>query len=141
MRKPERIDPLHKWIGTYNLKKEALTKFFKWLYNPHLTAQDRPIPPVMNDVPRLTRREQSVYNPIDLWTREEDFLFLRLCPSKRDRCYHAVSRDASARPHELLSITVRSIHFKLTADNKQYAEILVNGKTGIRHIPLIDCLI
>ncbi|PWU81893.1 MAG: hypothetical protein DLM72_04645 [Candidatus Nitrosopolaris wilkensis] len=140
LRKPESIDPLHQWIGTYNLKRECLAKFFKWLYNSNVTSNDRTIPPIMKDIPRLKRREQSVYKPSDLWTREEDFLFLRLCPSKRDRCYHAVSRDASARPHEILSITVKSIHFKLTADNKQYAEVLVNGKTGIRHIPLIDSI-
>jgi hypothetical protein len=30
--------------------------------------------------------------------------------------------------------------FKLTPDKKQYAEILVNGKTGTRHIPLIDSI-
>jgi hypothetical protein len=31
--------------------------------------------------------------------------------------------------------------FKLTPDNKkQYAAILVNGKTGTRHIPLIDSI-
>jgi integrase/recombinase XerD len=140
LRKPESIDPLHKWIGSYNLKRECLVKFFKWLYNPDLTSKDRPIPSAMKDIPRLKRREQSIYKPNDLWTREEDFLFLKYCPSKRDKCYHAVSRDASARPHEILGISVRSIHFKLTADNKQYAEVLVNGKTGSRHIPLIDSI-
>jgi hypothetical protein len=30
--------------------------------------------------------------------------------------------------------------FKVTTDKKQYAEILVNGKTGTRHIPLIDSI-
>ena len=30
--------------------------------------------------------------------------------------------------------------FKLTPDKKQYAEILVNGKTGTRHIPLINSI-
>src|SRR2546427_5236670 len=99
LRKPESIDPLHKWIGSYNLKRECLVKFFKWLYNPDVTSRDRSIPSVMKDIPRLKRREQSIYKPTDLWTKEDDFLFLRLCPSKRDRCYHAVSRDASARPH------------------------------------------
>ena len=31
-RKPESVDPLHKWIGTYNIKRVHLTRFFKWLY-------------------------------------------------------------------------------------------------------------
>jgi hypothetical protein len=27
-------DPLHKWIGTYNLKYIILSQFFKWLHDP-----------------------------------------------------------------------------------------------------------
>jgi hypothetical protein len=33
-RKPESVDPLHKWIGTYNINRIHLTRFFKWLYSP-----------------------------------------------------------------------------------------------------------
>jgi hypothetical protein len=33
-RKSETVDPLHKWIGTYNLYSVHLTRFFKWLYYP-----------------------------------------------------------------------------------------------------------
>jgi len=29
--KPEESDPLHKWIGTYNIYREHLQRFFKWL--------------------------------------------------------------------------------------------------------------
>ncbi len=43
----------------------------------------------------------------------------------------------AARPHELLKLRIKDVVFKLTPDKKQYAEILVNGKTGTRHIPLI----
>ena len=75
-----------------------------------------------------------------MWSKEEDFLFLRYCPSKRDKCYHAISRDSSARPHEIFGIKIREIHFKLTSDQKQYAELYVNGKTGARSIPLFDSL-
>ena len=35
-RKPESVDPLHKWIGTYNTYRIYLTRFFKWLYYPDL---------------------------------------------------------------------------------------------------------
>lgn len=31
-RKPENEDPLHKWIGTYNIRRIILFRFFKWLY-------------------------------------------------------------------------------------------------------------
>jgi len=33
-RKSDPIDPLHKWIGTYNLRRTVLLRFFKWLYYP-----------------------------------------------------------------------------------------------------------
>ena len=46
----------------------------------------------------------------------------------------------AARPHELLKLRIKDVVFKLTPDKKQYAEILVNGKTGTRQIPLIDSI-
>ena len=30
LRKPETLDPLHKWIGTYNQYIILLSRFFKW---------------------------------------------------------------------------------------------------------------
>ncbi|HET7390384.1 MAG TPA: hypothetical protein VFJ51_06135 [Nitrososphaeraceae archaeon] len=35
-RKSEEIDPLHKWIGTYNIRRIYLQRFFKSLYNPDI---------------------------------------------------------------------------------------------------------
>jgi integrase/recombinase XerD len=51
-----------------------------------------------------------------------------------------VSRDLSCRPHEILRLRIKDIFFKSTPDNNQYAEVLVNGKTGSRHIPLINSI-
>src|SRR5919202_1527902 len=51
-----------------------------------------------------------------------------------------MSRDSAARPHELLKLRIKDLVFKLTADKKQYAEILLNGKTGTRPIPLTDSI-
>jgi hypothetical protein len=45
----------------------------------------------------------------------------------------------SARPHEILNLKIKDVVFK-TAGNKQYAEVLVNGKIGSRHIPLIQSI-
>ena len=36
-RKPENEDPLHKWIGSYNIRCVILFRFFKWLYYPNVT--------------------------------------------------------------------------------------------------------
>jgi hypothetical protein len=91
------------------------------------------------DIPALKRKEQSIYKPSDMWTQEDDILFLKYCPSKRDRCYHAISRDSSCRPHELLKLKIKDVVFKMVGE-RQYAEVLVNGKTGQRHIPLINSI-
>ena len=140
-RKPESIDPLHKWIGTYNVFRIQLMRFFKWLYSPDIEQSKRSKPSVIENIPQLKRKEKSIYKPTDLWTAEDDSLFLKYCPNPRDRCYHAMSRDSAARPHELLKLRIKDVVFKLTpADKKQYAEILVNGKTGTRPIPLIDSI-
>jgi integrase len=139
-RKAEAADPLHKWIGTYNIYRIHLLRFFKWLYSPDIEPDKRPKPEVVQNIPHLKRKEKSIYKPTDIWTQEDDFLFLKYCPNPRDRCYHAMSRDSAARPHELLKLRIKDITFKVTPDKKQYAEILVNGKTGTRHIPLIDSI-
>ena len=140
IRKIESVDPLHKWVGTYNLYSIQLIRFFKWLYYPDIDYKQRSKPSVVDNIHQLKRKEKSIYKPTDLWTPEDDSLFLKYCPNTRDRCYHAMSRDSAARPHELLKLRIKDVVFKLTPDKKQYAEILVNGKTGTRHIPLIDSI-
>jgi integrase/recombinase XerD len=55
LRKPEDDDPLHKWIGTYNLHVGNLVRFFKWLCSPDLDPRQRPKPKVMSNIPKLQR--------------------------------------------------------------------------------------
>jgi integrase/recombinase XerD len=74
-----------------------------------------------------------------LWTQEDDKLFVKWVTNKRDRCYHIVARDLSARPHEILGLRLKDIVFK-AADKYQYAQVVVNGKTGSRSIPLIQSI-
>jgi integrase len=146
-RKPENCDPLHKWIGTHNIKRIVFLRFFKWLYYPDISGPERrnelslleKKPECIIDIPQLKRKEISCYKPSDIWTQEDDLLFLKWVTNKRDRCYHTMSRDLSARPHEILNLKLKDIVFK-TVDKHQYAEVLVNGKTGTRHIPLIQSI-
>jgi integrase/recombinase XerD len=142
VRKPESADPLHKWIGTYNIYRIHLMRFFRWLYYPDVyPSRNRPKPPVIENIPQLKRKEKSIYKPTDLWTDEDDSLFLRYCPNPRDKCYHSMSDDSSCRPHELLRLRIKDVVFKITPDKtRQYAEVLVNGKTGSRSIPLINSI-
>jgi integrase/recombinase XerD len=146
-RKSEKQDPLHRWIGGYNLRIVTLSRFFKWLYYPNiddskkrseLSALEKK-PECIMGIKQLKRKEVSCYKPTDLWTQEDDLLFLKWVTNKRDRCYHTMARDLSARPHEILNLKIKDIIFK-TSGNFLYAEVLVNGKTGSRHIPLIQSI-
>lgn len=44
VRKSETQDPIHKWIGTYNLYLMTISTFFKWLYYPKIEPRERPKP-------------------------------------------------------------------------------------------------
>ena len=55
-RKPENSDPLHKWIGTYNLYAILLIKFFKWLYYPIIEPHKRVKPQVVENIFQLRRK-------------------------------------------------------------------------------------
>jgi integrase len=136
-RRDEATDQMHSWIGTYNIYRIHLLRFFKWLHFPDIEPGKRPKPEVIQNIPSLRRKEKSIYKPTDLWTVEDDLLFLKYCPSKRNKCYHAMAHDTGCRPHELLKLRIKDISFR-SAGNRQYAEVFVNGKTGSRHIPLID---
>jgi integrase/recombinase XerD len=146
-RKPDSQDSLHKWIGSYNIKRIILIRFFKWLFYPNIAnpktrnelSRSERRPECIMDIPKLKRKEKSCYKPSDLWSQQDDSLFLKWVTSKRDRCYHTMSRDLSARPHEILSLRIKDVVFKTTG-KIQYAEVLVNGKTGTRPIPLIQSI-
>jgi hypothetical protein len=95
----------------------------------------------MQGVKKLPRQEKSPYKPSSLWDTRENAIFLRYCPSKRDKCYHAMANDMSARPHEILDLKIKDIIFKATEDGIQFAEVLITGgKTKPRTLPLIDSI-
>jgi integrase/recombinase XerD len=148
-RKLENDDPMHKWINTYNSNRSVVLRFFKWLYFPEIgdpkkmdkLCAETKEPKCIQDIAKLKKKEISSYKPSDMWTPEDDLLFLKYVTNKRDRCYHTMARDSSARPHELLNLKIKDVMFKLAADGKsQYAGVLLNGKTGPRPTPLIQSI-
>jgi hypothetical protein len=46
-RKPENVDPLHKWVGTYEIARIILLRFSRWLYYPDLPHDKRPKPTII----------------------------------------------------------------------------------------------
>jgi integrase/recombinase XerD len=136
LRKPESIDPLHKWVGTREAYRIVFIRFFRWLYAPDIPQRQRPKPAVMENIPKIKRKEVSIYKPTDLWSEEDDFLFYKYCPSSRDRCWHAVARDTACRPHEMLKLKIKDIVVQQLDSGTQIARITVNGKTGTRNVRL-----
>jgi integrase len=142
LRKSTSIDPQQKWIGSYNNRLRYYAKFFRWLYNKEEPDYRKRIsPPCIQGLRQLPRQEKSSYKPSDLWDSREHATFLKYCPSARDRCYHAMANDISARPHEILNLKIKDIIFKSTDEGIQYAEVLIRGgKTKPRTLPIIDSL-
>src|SRR5215213_3923685 len=126
-RKPESVDHMHKWVGTYEFCRIILMRFFKWLYAPDLPQRQRSKPAVMDNIPKLKRKEISIYKPTDLWTEEDDALFYKYCPSSRDRCWHAMARDTGCRPHEMLQLKIKDVIAQQTDSGYHIARINVNG--------------
>jgi hypothetical protein len=126
-RKSETVDPLHKWINTYNIRLNTIYKFFGWLYSSKYdrsttATTTEKIPSIMDGIKRLRRKEKSSIQAKDLWTYEDDAIFLKHCEDKRLKCYHAMARDTSSRPHELLKIRVGDIMYRMTG-TATYAEL------------------
>ncbi len=142
LRKPTSIDQQQKWIGSYNNRLRYYLKFFRWLYNKEEPDYRKRIsPPCIQGLRQLPRQEKSSYKPSDLWDSREHAIFLKYCPNVRDRCYHAMANDMSARPHEILNLKIKDIIFKSTDERIQYAEVLIRGgKTKPRTLPIIDSL-
>jgi hypothetical protein len=141
LRKSSLEDPANRWIGTYNGRQMILLKFFKWLYHPDDDYRKRLTPTCMQGIRKLPRKEKTSYKPSDIWEAREHAIFLKYCPYKIDRCYHALANDMSARPHEIMNLKVRDIKFSVTDEGIHYAEVrITQGKTGPRTVPLIDSL-
>lgn len=75
-----------------------LNKFFRWLYNPDEPNQGKRITPAcIQGIKKLGGKEKTRCKHIDMWDAREHTVFLKYYPDKRDRCYHAMAIDTSAR--------------------------------------------
>jgi len=134
LKKPVLDDPKQTWIGLYNIRQMIIVSFFKWLFDPNEHDYRLRKTPLCVRIKKLPNKNISRYNPSDLWSEYDISLFLKYS-SKRDRCYHAMAFDMSARPSELLSLRIGNIKFKINTEGIQYAEVEIKGgKTSSRII-------
>lgn len=95
-------------------------------------------PPCKQGIKPLPRKEKLPYKLGGMWTKYDHLMFLKYCPECRDRCYHAMANDTSARPHELLSLKIKDIIFKKSSTGMQYAQVhILQSKTRPRTLPFL----
>src|SRR5215831_7214654 len=123
-------DPKHKWKGSWNMLRIIIPRFFKWYYYPNLPPDKRPKSDIIPYLPRMKRMEKT-YKPSDMWTIEDNELFLRYCPDPRIKCYHSIATATGARPHEILNLKIEDIIWPVDGGNPSFT---VNGKTGQRSL-------
>lgn len=81
--------------------------------------------------------ERHVIKAEDLPTQEEILRIIRFAPSIRDKTLIAMLWDLGTRPHELLNLKVKDVHFD------EYGAVITvgeHGKTGARTLRLIFSL-
>lgn len=107
---------MHQWVGSYENNRIVLLRFFKWLYYPDIEVNKRPKPAVMENIPRIRRKETSIYRPTDMWTEEDDALFYKFCPSLRDKAWHAVARHQKIQCHSSTNLEMQKQHHRWLVD-------------------------
>lgn len=102
-------DPAQRWIGTFILRAMIISKFFKCLTQPQLPANERQVcnVPMISGLRKVKKKVKTHVKPTDLWSLDEDSLFLKYVQDTRIAAYYAMSRDTSARPSELFICTHR----------------------------------
>lgn len=141
IRRSKDVDPDEKWISTHNHRAMSYLKFFKWLYFPNVDPEQRKKPAVVSNIVFYKRKAKTNIRPEDLWTKEEDRVFLKYCPDPRISLYHTMSDDTSGRPHELVVKRIGEVKI-YNHNGTVYAEVEIGrgGKTRPRIVPLIVSL-
>ena len=94
--------------------------------------RNTPLPREVRWFSLKVKEKDSRVTPDSLLSKEEFEAIVKAAENPRDRALVYILFEAALRPGELLTMTVGSVNFK---DN--YCLITVNGKTGIKRIPLV----
>jgi hypothetical protein len=71
------MDPLHKWIGTIQPLQDVISEIFQMVLLPKYRTNKVPKPKAVENTVQLKRKEQSIYKPTDLWSKEEEVLAMK----------------------------------------------------------------
>jgi len=122
--------PYREW--TKHGKKLTLRKLIQYAKYGSCN-KDTPLPPEVSWISMRVNEEKDMrITPESLLTLEEFNSMVKVTENPRDRAMLHVLFEAALRPGELLGMTVGSVEFR-----DKYCLITVNGKTGIKRIPLV----
>lgn len=92
----------------------------------------KPLPPEVSWIKLNVRGNDNRVTPEALLTREDFEALIRAAENRRDKALLYVMFEGALRPGELLSMNVGSVLFR-----NDYCLIAVNGKTGVKRLPLV----
>jgi len=132
--KEARKEHLKEYLYSLKTKKSSqkitrihVRKFFQWLYEMKKTY---PEPVDWIEVGNTSSKQKL---PEDLPTPEDITKIICACDSLRDKALISILYDSGARAGEIAGLRIKDIEF-----DEYGAKIMVNGKTGMRKIRLID---
>ncbi|MEM3051209.1 MAG: tyrosine-type recombinase/integrase [Candidatus Bathyarchaeia archaeon] len=128
-------------------KKLILRKLVQYAKHGCCT-RDTPIPPEVAWIKLSIKVKDERVTPEQLLTREDFETIVKAADNSRDRAMLYVLFEGALRPGELLSMRVSSVKFKqaettrvengaVVKEKVDYCIISVNGKTGLKVLPLV----
>jgi len=94
--------------------------------------RNTPLPPEVSWIRLKVKKDKTRTTPESLLTKEDFEKLVKATANSRDKALLHVLFEAALRPGELLTMTVGAVEFK-----DRYCLISVNGKTGIKRLPLV----
>lgn len=115
-------------ISYQNECKVTMKKFFAWLYQ----TGRRKYPKIVDWI-ETTRRKLNSKLPEELLTREEIKAMVEKASNPRDKAMVMVLYESACRASEVMSLKIKHVTF-----DRYGSIIIVNGKTGMRRMRLIE---
>ena len=115
--------------STMNLRRHLVRKFFAFVH-----GYKKGYPPVVDwmKVTRIGRDKSHRISPSDLLVPEEIYSIISHAESPRDKALLSFLAESGCRSGEASTLKVKNVAF-----TQRGVEVRVNGKTGLRTIPLV----
>lgn len=102
--------------------------FFPWLYETEKPYYPEVVRWMKPKVPDRNNKQ-----PDDMITEEETKKMIAAAKHPRDKALVAFLFESGARIGEVMNLKIKDVRF-----NGQVTQVTLNGKTGMRHIPIIN---